>query len=107
MRGERPRDCCAAEERDEIASPHRVPQPEGHILSYRRGNAVLCITAKSARQWQLRVIFDRLTRSRPPRIVRFALIASAFGVATKRRGVPQAEVRSPITLQKAVRHIAP
>src|SRR5262249_26173090 len=26
---------------------------------------------------------------------------------TKRHGVPQAEVQSPITLQKAVRHIAP
>jgi hypothetical protein len=44
------------DERDEIASPHTVPQPECHTLSYRHGKAVLCITAKSARQWQIRVM---------------------------------------------------
>ena len=55
-RRERPCGSRTADERDKIASPHRVPQPEGHTLSYCHGNAVLCITAKLAQQWQIRVI---------------------------------------------------
>ena len=47
-RRERPRDGRAAEQRDELPSPHELPSPpEDHTLPYRWAKAeLLCITAK-------------------------------------------------------------
>src|SRR5262249_50835710 len=72
LRARRERPCCrrAPEKRDEFASLHVLPQPEGHTLAHR--SAALCITAKFADVWQLWVIFVRSARSRRSRDVRFA-----------------------------------
>src|SRR5262249_18313752 len=45
-RRERPCGRRAAEQLDEFASLHLLPQPGGHSLPYQWGNAALCITAK-------------------------------------------------------------
>src|ERR1700732_3764085 len=64
----------AAEQRNEI-TPFHVCRLRPRITPYHM-EAVLCITANLGADWQLRVIFVRLTRSRRSRHVRFAPIAS-------------------------------
>jgi hypothetical protein len=45
-RRERPRCRRTAEQRDELASPHGLPQPEDHTLPHRCRNAALCTTTR-------------------------------------------------------------
>jgi hypothetical protein len=49
-RRDRPRHRRAAEQRDELATPHALPSVRVHILAHRYRRAALCITAKSPGQ---------------------------------------------------------
>src|SRR5262245_12451313 len=51
-RRQRPCDRRAAEQRDELAASHVLPQPEGAAYHIAVGNAALCISAKLIVEWQ-------------------------------------------------------
>src|SRR5262249_11340743 len=65
----------AAEERDELAPLHGLPQPEGHTLPHRCSNAALCITAKLIVGMTRWVNLDRWPKATSP-FLRMPLMAT-------------------------------